>query len=312
MRKTLVLLILSLCLFSCTSIGKKEQVKKEIVAMMNEKTGDNFYFIYGLDRERSIATDVKYRGMMYSDKLKENNILGGVEVALSSLDHYNINYMVNYYAMLMNSNKIGTLAQNKAKELFGKKTTLENDGGATEYMYNNIMGNLGNNLPFDDKSYFNATIVNVFVDDLDKLDITDFRKKTFELGKFLNEHMNIRTYLQVYVRDSKYLNDYKLVNYSIYEPFRQRKDIQDILKKLKKKEKISSEEEKTLVYSFRKTNLDYFNCHFKAFKFFLRDKKNFPLKLENSFYASETLNDEYKYNRILELRKPLSEQRVIE
>lgn len=312
MRKTLVLLILSLCLFSCTSIGKKEQVKKEIVAMMNAKTGDNFYFIYGLDRERSIATDVKYRGMMYSDKLKENNILGGVEVALSSLDHYNINYMVNYYAMLMNSNKIGTLAQNKAKELFGKKTTLENDGSVTEYKFNNIMGNLGNNLPFDDKSYFNATIVNVFVDDLDKLDITDFRKKTFELGKFLNEHMNICTYLQVYVRDSKYLNDYKLVNYSIYEPFRQRKDIQDILKKLKKKEKISSEEEKTLVYSFRKTKLDYRHSHFKAFEFFLWDKKNFPLKLENSFYARETLNDEYKYNRILELRKPLTEQRVIE
>ena len=214
--------------------------------------------------------------------------------------------------MLLNSSPITTLAQNKAKELFGKKTTLENDGGATEYMYKNIMGNLGKNLPFDDKSYFNATIVNVFVDDLDKLDITDFRKKTFELGKFLNEHMNICTYLQVYVRDSKYLNDYKLVNYSIYEPFRQRKDIQDILKKLKKKEKISSKEEKTLVYSFRKTKLDYRHSHFKAFKFFLWDKKNFPLKLENSFYARETLNDEYKYNRILELRKPLSEQRVIE
>lgn len=132
------------------------------------------------------------------------------------------------------------------------------------------MKNLGKNLPFDDKSYYNATIVNVFVDDLDKLDITAFRKKTFELGKYLNEYLNMCTYLQVYVRDSKYLNDYKLVNYSIYEPFKDRKDIEDILKKIKKKEKISSEEEKTLVYSFRKTNLDYFNCHFKAFEFFLR------------------------------------------
>lgn len=110
MKKTIILLILSLSLFSCTSMGKKEQVKKEIVAMMNEKTGDNFYFIYGLDRERSIATDVKYRGLMYSDKLKDNNILGGVEVALSSLDHYNINYMVNYYTALLNSSPITNMS----------------------------------------------------------------------------------------------------------------------------------------------------------------------------------------------------------
>ena len=299
-------------MFSCVSTGRKEQVKKEIVAMMNEQTGDKFYFIYGLDRERSIDTDVKYRGLMYSDKLKENNILGGVEVALSSLDYYNINYMLNSYEGLLNSDKITKLCQDKAKVLFGAKTTLENDGSVTKFKYDNIMGNLGNNLPFEDKSYFNATIVNVFVDDLDKLDITAFRKKTFELGKFLNEYMNICTYLQVYVRDSKYLNNYKLVNYSIYEPFRDREDIESVIKKIKKKEKISPEEEKTLVYSFRKTRLDYKVSHFKAFQFFLWDKKNFPLLLENSFYDSETLNNEYLYNRTLELRKPLSEQRIIE
>jgi len=269
LKKILIILSLSLFIFSCVSTGRKEQVKKEIVAMMNEQTGDKFYFIYGLDRERSIDTDVKYRGLMYSDKLKENNILRGVEVALSSLDHYNINYMLNSYAGLLNSDKITRICQDKVKELFGAKTTLENDGGATKYMYENIMGNLGKNLPFDDKSGFLATIVNVFVDDLDKLDITAFRKKTFELGKFLNEYMNICTYLQVYVRDSKYLNDYKLVNYSIYAPFRERDDIQQILKKIKSNEKISSEEEKTLIYSFRKISLDFRICHLKVFKFFL-------------------------------------------
>lgn len=312
MKKTLILLILSLSLFSCTSIGKKEQVKKEIVAMMNEKTGDKFYFIYGLDRETSIATDVKYRGMLYSDKLKEMQIINGVEVALSSLEHYNINYMLNYYAMLLNSNPITKIAHDKAKELFGEKTTLYNDGSVTEFKYNNIMGNLGKNLPFDDKSYFNATIVNVFVDDLDKLDITAFRKKTFELGKFLNEYMNLCTYLQVYVRDSKYLNDYNLVKFSVYSPFLQRDDIQEILKKLKKKEKLSYEDEKTLVYSFRKTNLDYFNCHFKKFTIWMKDKENFPLKMENSLYESEIRNNKYIYSLISEKKKPLSEQKIIE
>ena len=312
MKKIFILVILSITLFSCTSLIGHTKVKEEICKELEAKTGDKFYFIYGLDRERSIATNIKYRGIIYSDRLKDMHITEGVEIGLASLDNYNINYILNSYMGLLNSNQIDRIAEKKAKELFGEKTSLYNDGSTTEYMYNNIMGNLGNNLSFEKKSGYYGTIVNVFVDDLNKIDITEFRKKTFELAKYLNEYMNYRSYLQVYVRDDKYLNDFSLVNMSIYMPFIYREDIKIILKKIKKKEKLNDEEEKTIMYSFRKGGLDYKSCHFKMFLIEIIGKVNFPLKLENSLYESESLNDKTIYSNTLEKRKPILEQRIIE
>ena len=45
---------------------------------------DNFYFIRGLEREWGFNTNVRYRGIVYSDKLKEAKAFMGIQIALES------------------------------------------------------------------------------------------------------------------------------------------------------------------------------------------------------------------------------------
>jgi hypothetical protein len=69
--------------------------------------------------------------------------------------------------------------------------------------------------------------------------------------------MNYVTSLQIYVRDNSYFDNYDLVKYSIYRPFRDREDIKKILEKIEKGDGISEDEKEILVRSFRKGGLDY-------------------------------------------------------
>ena len=64
--------------------------------------------------------------------------------------------------------------------------------------------------------------------------------------------MNLKTYLQVYIRDNNFFEDYKLVFYQVYPPFREKEEIKKILEKIKAKEKISKQEKITLVNVFYK------------------------------------------------------------
>ena len=81
--------------------------------------------------------------------------------------------------------------------------------------------------------------INVFVEDLEKIDHQEFKKKTFELGKYMFEELNYRTALAVYVRDNSYFEDYNLVYDSIYEPFLQKEEVKTVLQKIKNKDILS-------------------------------------------------------------------------
>ena len=106
------------------------------------------------------------------------------------------------------------------------------------------------------------------------------KRKTYEFARFLQDNMNLATYLQVYIRDNTFFEDYNLVAYQVYPPFRERENIKKILEKIKTKEEISKDEKIALV------NVFYKNFNYKM--------RNTDIKLN---FKREPLK-EYKNQRI--------------
>lgn len=293
MKKILILILTIFTFASCSSLSKQEQVKKEICAELEKSTGDKFWFIYGLDREYSIATNIKYRGIVYSDKLEEMQWPQGVEVALDNLSSDKMRHISDNYKGLLRQVEIDGMAEDRARKIFGEKVNLYNDGMTTEHMYKNIIKNKKRNLSFAEKSGYYSTIVNYFVEDLDKLNNEEIKQKTFELAKFIYDEMSYVTALQVYVRDDKYFEDYNLVYYSIYKPFREREDIQQILGKIKKKEKITEKEKEELLRVFVKGGLDYEKLLTAGFSIRFKDINEFPIDINNVVFEGILKNGRY-------------------
>ena len=105
---------------------------------MEYYTRDQFRFIYGLDEDRDRSTNIRYRGILYSNYLERLEWPEGVEIALESygISRSNLDNMVSKYNGLLKKIEIDGTGENKARELFGAKTNLYNDGMTTEYMYN--------------------------------------------------------------------------------------------------------------------------------------------------------------------------------
>ncbi len=79
------------------------------------------------------------------------------------------------------------------------------------------------------------------------------KRKAYEFARFLQDDINLTTYLQIYIRDNSFFENYNLAAYQVYPPFRNREDIKIILNKIKNKEKISEKEKITLVNVFYKS-----------------------------------------------------------
>lgn len=170
-------MIIILTFTSCSSLQKQEKAKLDITEELENVTGDKFGFIYGLDRERSYGTEVKYRGILYSDRIEKMHWPEGLEIGLISLKEPNIRNILINYKGLIEGTKITKICKDKAREIFGERTNFSNEGGTTEHMFNNITGNMGKNLDDKDKSGYLTSVLNIFIDDLDKNNITEYRKK---------------------------------------------------------------------------------------------------------------------------------------
>ena len=125
------------------------------------------------------------------------------------------------------------------------------------------------------------TIVNVFVDDINKIEENEeeYRKKVYELAEFIYQEMNIKTSLQIYFRDKSFFKNYEIVNNSIFKPFRKKEEIEIIFKKIKNNEEISEEEEMILINNFYNNMSNYDNVK----DFTLQFKRN-ELKKENIIF----------------------------
>ena len=237
------MIFLSLSLFA----GKNETV---INTFKKKFPQDNFYFIQGLDYKFDLSTNIRYRGILYSDRLEKLNYPFGLEMALEGgSDGYS--YLENYEALFLKI-EVDKPIEKKMKEIFGELSVLNNNQPLRIGGYRWILNNKGKKIPFEEKSDAYNTIVNIFVDRLEDINKEEMKKKTYEFAKFLQDNMNILTYLQVYIRDNSFFEDYNLVAYQVYPPFREREDIKKILEKIKAKEKISKDEKIALVNVFYK------------------------------------------------------------
>ena len=249
-RKVLMIftmIFLSLSLFA----GKNETV---IRTFKKKFPQDNFYFIQGLDYKFDLSTNIRYRGILYSDRLEKLGYPFGLEMALEGgSDGYS--YLENYEALFLKI-EIDKPIEEKMKEIFGELSVLNNNFWLPTDCYKEFLKIMWQDVSFENKGGAYSTIVNVFVDRLEDIDKEDMKKKTYKFAKFLQDEINLKTYLQVYIRDNSFFEDYNLVTYQVYPPFREREDIKKILEKIKAKEEISKDEKIALVNVFYK-NFNY-------------------------------------------------------
>ena len=258
------MIFLSLSLFA----GKNETV---INTFKKKFPQDNFYFIQGLDYKFDLSTNIRYRGILYSDRLEKLDYPFGLEMALEGGSDGS-SYLENYEALFWQL-EIDKPIEEKMKEIFGELSILNNNNSMTKAKYEHLKSIRGKNIPFEEKNGALYTVVNVFVDRLEDIDKEEMKKKTYKFAKFLYDDINLVTYLQVYIRDNTFFEDYNLVAYQVYPPFREREDIKKILEKIKAKEEISKDEKIALVNVFYKEI--GFNSRYQKFSSNFRDK---PLK----------------------------------
>ena len=282
MRRKLLLLFIIVFLSLSSFAGKNSTVIRTFEKKFPQ---DKFYFIQGLDYKFDLNTSIRYRGILYSDRLEKLGYPFGVELALVGGSDGS-EYLENYESLFLKI-EVDKPIEKKMKEIFGEKSVLNNNFWVSSEGYKISLSKRGKKLPFEEKSGAYSTIVNVFVDRLEDIDKEEYFKKTYEFGRFLYDEMNILTYLQVYIRDNTFFENYNLVAYQVYPPFREREDIKKILEKIKNGKKITETEKIAL------TNVFYKSISFKCptVDFLLFFNKNPLGKYENAeLYFRDTEN----------------------
>ena len=276
----LTMLFLSMTLFA----GKNSTVIRTFEKKFPQ---DKFYFIQGLDYKFDLNTSIRYRGILYSDRLEKMGYPFGLELALEGGSDGS-EYLENYESLFLKI-EVDKPIEKKMKEIFGEKSVLNNNQPLRIGGYRWILEHKGKKVEFAEKSDAYSTIVNVFVDRLEDIDKEKMKRKTYEFAKFLYDEMNILTYLQVYIRDNTFFENYNLVAYQVYPPFRERENIKKILEKIKNGEKITEQEKIAL------TNVFYkdigFNNKYTALKIWFQDEK--LKKYNNQEFDGRLLDDDY-------------------
>ena len=281
--KRKILTAFMLLFFSIITFADKNSTV--IKTFENKFPQDKFYFIQGLDYKFDLNTSIRYRGILYSDRLEKLGYPFGLELALEGGSNGS-EYLENYESLFLKI-KVDKPIEKRMKEIFGEKSVLNNNQPLRIGGYRWILEHKGKKVEFAEKSDAYSTIVNVFVDRLEDIDKEEYFKKTYEFGRFLYDEMNILTYLQVYIRDNTFFENYDLVVYQVYPPFRERENIKKILGKIKNGEKITEQEKIAL------TNVFYKSISFKCptVDFLLFFNKNPLGKYENAeLYFRDTEN----------------------
>ena len=213
---------------------------------------DNFYFIRGLEREWGFNTNVRYRGIVYSDKLKEAKAFMGIQIALESLDSL---YMweddfKDQYENALASPRLVKIIRENAKDILGEDIIVYVDLSnifllkeAVEFVEQNI----GNFIPDDEVGP--PIYIDIFVDDIKKVNIDDYKKKLFELHQRLYFLYNINSRLYLDLQDKKYLT-YDIVKKGIFYIFKKDPKIKKYLKKYKKEKTLPPKEMGYLMDNF--------------------------------------------------------------
>ncbi len=283
----LSLLFIVMLSSSCSSLNNRKVLKaiKEVIP------NDNFYFIRGLDRDRSLGTNIRYRGIVYSDKLKQAKSFSGIQIALEDMDQLwkeEEDIKRQYDAALAHPRAIAPIKEN-ARKIFGNDIIVYVDfpmiwdlKAQTEFVQNNI-GKKAN------RTASMTGYIDVFVDDITKIDIDEYKKKLFNLYQHLYNTYHIDSVLHLDVQDKKYLT-YEKVESKIFYLLKDEPKVQELLKKYKKTGNLNSEETGYLTNYF----VIFFDSNdLPSIRFNMYPKYHKNYKEINSYYNGGTNEEKY-------------------
>ena len=206
--------------------------QKVLSAIQEAIPNDNFYFIRGLDRERSLATNIRYRGIVYSDKLKENRSMLGIQIAIEDLSRIwkRVESYERQYQNALDFSKAVEPVRIKAKEIFGDDIIIYNDLSQI-WEYDVRIKSMNSGITTVGKSK-EQTVIDVFVDDISKINEDDFKKKAFEFYRYMYDILNIESQMSINLRDRKYLT-YEEVESRIFYLFKDEPKVKELLKEYK-------------------------------------------------------------------------------
>lgn len=272
MKKFFIYLSLFLVVFlstNCSSLNNK----KVLQVIQEEIPDDNFYFIRGIERDRSLSTNIRYRGIVYSDKLKQAEAFSGIQIALEDMNQlwkYREEFKRQYEGALAYPRALAPI-KNNARKIFGNDIIVYvtfpqiwDLKAQTEFVEKNIGKET-------DKIANATAYIDVFVDDITKVDIDEYKKKLFDLHQTLYKTYHIETIIHMYLRDRKYLT-YEQVEPQIFYLFKDEPKVKELLKKYKENMTLTSDEMGYLtnyfITPFKNYDLPYikFNMDFKYHK----------------------------------------------
>ena len=189
MKKIILSFILGIFLVGCTSTNNRLVLE----SLENRIPDDNFYFIRGIDRDRSLSTNIRYRGIVYSDKLKEEKSFAGIQIALENMDElwkYEDDFVRQYENALAYPRAVTPIREN-AKKIFGEDIVVYVDLSSSFFLKEGVEfveANIGH---YVEGTKFGAmAYIDIFVEDIRKVDIEEYKKKLFNLHEILYKKYN--------------------------------------------------------------------------------------------------------------------------
>ena len=272
--KKILTVILLIFITLLTSGFTKIHNDKVLEVIQKQVPDDNFYFIRGLEREYGFNTNVRYRGIIYSDKLKEAKAFMGIQVALEDLDSL---YMweddfKDQYENALASPRLTKIIRENAKKVFGDDIVVYVDLSEAMFLKEGIefvKQNIGNFIP-DEKVGLRVSI-DVFVDDITKVNIDEYKKKLFNLHQTLYKNYNINSNIDMNLRNRKYLT-YDIVKNHIFYIFKDEPQVKKYLKKYKQEKTLPPKEMGYLMdyFTINFDNDNSYKIRFEAYLYFLK------------------------------------------
>ena len=273
MKKIMLLLILGIFLIGCTSTNNRLVLD----SLESRIPDDNFYFIRGIDRDRSLSTNIRYRGIVYSDKLKEEKSFAGIQIALENMDElwkYEDDFVRQYENALAYPRATRPIREN-AKKIFGDDIVVYVDLSSSFFLKEGVEfveANIGNYV--EGKKFGTMAYIDIFVEDIKKVDIDEYKKKLFNLHEILYRKYNYDVDINMYLRDKKYLT-YDEIEKNIFYLYKYEPKVKELLKRYKTTGELSPKEIGYLTdyfvnpfgnYDLPKINLEMYSKYAKNMK----------------------------------------------
>ena len=187
----------------------------------------------------------------------------GIQVALEDLDSL---YMweddfKDQYENALASPRLTKIVRENAKKVFGDDIVVYIDLSEAMFLKEGVEfveQNIGNFIP--DEKVGLRVYIDIFADDITKVNIAEYKKKLFNFHQTLYKKYNINSNIDMNLRNRKYLT-YDIVKNHIFYIFKDEPQVKKYLKKYKKEKTLSPKEMGVLTDYFVSTSNNYDILH---------------------------------------------------